>query len=257
MATRAKVRRTLIMCCLCAPTRWLELSKLFWPPRGPGSAHKHHCLLVCWPSARRISGLWDPLMLLLPRRPIHPPAGKYSHPLSSSKAPSVNSKGGSAFSNKLDHIPTRLLSARYAVIQNYLCFVDDRLTRVYIIHFKSPTWELYFLKDFTKPAICTVPYSKQTQLPNKLASQWIMIHSLTSLKKNQKQTTASGTFRCVLLSGQQLHGRNEESSDKYRTYGFSIFLFVFSQLVWGQADDRVSPGLIVITEHVQTHQRMH
>lgn len=58
-----------------------------------------------------------------------------------------------------------------------------------------------------------------------------MIRSLTPLKKNQKQTIASGTFCCVVLSGQQLHGRNEESSDKYRTYGFSIFLFVISQLV--------------------------
>lgn len=49
-----------------------------------------------------------------------------------------------------------------------------------------------------------------------------MIHSLTLLSKNQKQTTASGTFFCVVLSGEQLHGRKEESLDKYRAYGLSI-----------------------------------
>lgn len=51
-----------------------------------------------------------------------------------------------------------------------------------------------------------------------------MIHSLTLLSKNQKQTTASGTFSCVVLSGEQLHGRKEESLDKYRAHGLSIFM---------------------------------
>lgn len=45
------------------------LSKLFWPPRGLGSVHKHHCLLVCWLPARRNSGLWDLLTLLCPDCP--------------------------------------------------------------------------------------------------------------------------------------------------------------------------------------------
>lgn len=61
-----------------------------------------------------------------------------------------------------------------------------------------------------------------------------MIHSLTSLSKNKKQTIASGTFPCVVLSGEQLHGRKEESLDKYSAYGFSIFPFkhtVISQVL--------------------------
>lgn len=51
------------------PLPLVGLSKLFWPPWGLGSVHKHHCLLVCWLPARRISGLWDLLTLLCPDGP--------------------------------------------------------------------------------------------------------------------------------------------------------------------------------------------
>lgn len=60
-------------------------SMLFLPPGGCCSAHKHQCLqgvlTVCQ------GRLWSTGSTLTaqPRQPIHPPAGKHSHPLSVSK----------------------------------------------------------------------------------------------------------------------------------------------------------------------------
>lgn len=138
MATTAKVRRTQIMCCLRVhPPSLIGLccQSYFGLPEAWGQhiSTTVCCSVDCQPGGSLLRV--DPLMLLLPRRPIHPPAGKHLHPLGCSKAPSVNGKGSSAFSNWLDHIPARRLSAHYAVIPNNLC-PGDCLTSAYISHLK-------------------------------------------------------------------------------------------------------------------------
>lgn len=109
------------------------LSKLFWPHRGLGSVHKHHCLLVCWLPARRISGLWDLLTLLCPDSP-------FIHRLGSTHTLSVPQRDPQWTARAARHsalrwivYPTCLLSTHYALIQNNLCFVDDHLTSADII----------------------------------------------------------------------------------------------------------------------------
>lgn len=144
-AISAKVRRTVIMSCLRVVwfffllTGVRVLSRLFLPPRGPWSAHKHHCLQGLLTASQ--NSLWSTgsTLTALPRRPIHPHRLGGTHTLSVCQRHSLwHSMGSYGFSDELDQIPTSHLVTHlfYAAIQHHLCFIDSKyhLTVMDIFH---------------------------------------------------------------------------------------------------------------------------
>lgn len=164
----AKVRRTAIMCCLHAfclcflLTGVHVLSRLFLPPRGPWSAHKHQCLQGLLTASQKSLCSAGSALTALPRRLIHPHRLGNTHTLSVSQRRSQwRSKASYRFTDDLDQVPTSHLVTHlyYAAIQPCLCFADDkcRLATVGIFRLKALHCEIEpHLTDLAELIFCQI-----------------------------------------------------------------------------------------------------